>query len=291
MVFLRSYSVMNKLRCAFFYFFSFFLSFVRTIFQFSLVCHDANLLILYTSTLPRSRRQGRSEKKTLLFFSIPKWVWVLFFLQSKKNIFSTDWLQCKSVKENNKKKYNNSIRWTQRKKNYKKHFNSQTLAFIVDYLNSCNKHPFFIVVCRHFCCTNLKQPSEQITSTTIHSIESGDGQIFILSFSRLFFFSSAFSHLQWVWFGLACSVLSGVYWVGNIHLIYCCDEFSPNLSVFIVSKYLQTNHKKKYVKKNSTTQIPSVDYFFRNFIDTKCIYWVPFVVFFLFGLAMNFEHV
>lgn len=87
--------------------------------------------IFYTYTNFR-----RNKKKVRSRFYSQMTLMLGIFLQS--NVFQHNAM---SIKENLK----NDIKKTEgnRKKNYKKHFNSQTLAFIVDYLNSCNKHPFF----------------------------------------------------------------------------------------------------------------------------------------------------
>lgn len=86
--------------------------------------------ILYTYTNFR-----RNKKKVRSRFYSQITLMLGIFLQS--NVFQHSAMSIKENLKNDKEKNRR-----QPKKNYKKHFNSQTLAFIVDYLNSCNKHPF-----------------------------------------------------------------------------------------------------------------------------------------------------
>lgn len=140
----------------------------------------AHIFYTYTNFRRNKKKSGR--------VSIPKWLWCsgFFFLQS--NVFQHNAMSIKENLKNDRKKNRR-----QPKKNYKKHFNSQTLAFIVDYLNSCNKHPFFIVVLSSLLLDKLE--TTERTNYKHHNIHSI--RWWRWKSSKLFFLSS-FSHLQWV---------------------------------------------------------------------------------------------
>lgn len=118
------------------------------------------MLIFSTHTQTSEETKKKSGR-----VSIPKWLWCsgFFFLQS--NVFQHSAMSIKENLKNDRKKNRR-----QPKKNYKKHFNSQTLAFIVDYLNSCNKHPFFIVVLSSLLLYKLE--TTERTNYKHHNIHS-----------------------------------------------------------------------------------------------------------------------
>lgn len=104
----------------------------------------------------------------------------------------------------------------QPKKNYKKHFNSQTLAFIVDYLNSCNKHPFFIVVLSSLLLDKLETTERtNYKHHNIHSIRWWRWESSKLFFS-LFVFTFAVS---WFFFSLLWLVWDSLIQYWNFHRI------------------------------------------------------------------------
>lgn len=126
--------------------------FFRTIFQFfgSLSRRKfAHIFRTYTLThsltLSRNRRRKKKAKKRVSSFLYSQMNFGARVFLWNRNFFQ-HWLQ-RAISEGESKAK------TIREKNT--HFNGQTLAFIVDYLDSCNRHPFFM--CRTLVVTFVRQ--------------------------------------------------------------------------------------------------------------------------------------